>query len=107
MKRKLLIGLAIAACLVGGVGVGHASAATASDQGTVSCELYQKGGVQAKAQRDVDGYAPGGTTFVYNWGSQTWKTYRINGTQRGGGEWFAESQTTLDKAATYGYCYGG
>jgi hypothetical protein len=105
--KKVAGSLALAAVLVGGVAVGPAAAAAASKSGTVSCEIFQKGGVQASAQRDVDGFAPGGKTFVYDWGTWTSRTYRVNGTQAGGGSWLAESQSILNTASTYGYCYGG
>lgn len=105
--RRIVSSAALAAVIAVGMAVGPASAAPASKSGTVSCEIFQKGGVQASAERDVAGRAPGGPSFAYDWGTWTNKTYRINGTASGGGAWSVESQSILNTASSFGYCHGG
>lgn len=105
--RKIMSSAVLSAVVVVGLAVGPATAATAVKSGSVSCEIFQKGGVQATAERDVAGRAPGGPTFAYEWGTWTSKTYRVNGTASGGGSWSVESHSILNTALSFGYCYGG
>lgn len=105
--KKLLGSALLAAALVIGVSAGPASAAAAYEDGVASCEIFQKGGVQSKTEMDTSGWAPGGKTFAYSWGTWVAKTYRINGTKAGGGSWQVNTSGILYTSSTYGYCYGG
>jgi hypothetical protein len=105
--RRFVSSAVLAAVMVVGLAAGPASAAAAVKSGSVSCEIFQRGGVQASAQRDVAGRAPGGPSFAYDWGTWTSKTYRVNGTASGGGSWSVESHSILNTGSSFGYCHGG
>lgn len=102
MKKSLAAAL-LALAMVGAVA--QPASASVEERGTVSCEIFQKGGVKSTTTNSSFGSAPGGTLFNYDWGTSTKRTYRVNGSGVGGGNWAVNSYGIIYKKETAGYCY--
>lgn len=104
MKMKKSLSAAVLALALIAVAAQPASASVVK-RGSVSCEIFQKGGVKSTTTDSAFGYAPGGNMFNYDWGTSTKRTYRVNGTSVGGGNWEVNSFGILYNNETSGYCY--
>ena len=79
-----------------------ADASTVSKSGSVSCNYGWVGLVTTYPEMDVDGWAPRGYQFRYDWGTWTWQTHYKSGSISG--SWFAESSGLMDMTKTYTQC---
>jgi hypothetical protein len=98
---KIALGLSLAGALA--LAPTAASAAMAYDTGNVSCTYGYTGAVKTYAIRDVDGWAPGGAQYSWDWGKNTWAYHTKAGTSNVG-SWLAESSVALDVGYTKAYC---
>ena len=79
-----------------------AQAAMVYKTGSVSCHYGYVGLVKTVTEMDVDGWAPGGYTYLWDWGTWSWQTHYKGGTISG--TWLAESSGIMDMANTGASC---
>ena len=79
-----------------------AQAAMASKSGSLSCQYGYVGLVKTVTTMDVDGWAPGGYRYLWDWGTWEWQTHYKSGAISG--SWLAESSAQMDTANTYASC---
>lgn len=99
--RKVAAALAVGAVAALAVPTA-AQAATVYKQGSLSCQYGYVGLVKTVTEMDVDGWAPGGYTYLWDWGTWNWQTHYKSGAISG--SWLAESSGIMDMANTYASC---
>ena len=79
-----------------------AHAAMVEKDGSLSCHYGYVGLVKTVTEMDVDGWAPGGNLYSWDWGTWDWKTHYKSGSISG--SWLAESSGSMDMVNTGASC---
>ena len=99
--RKASVALAIAAIATLTLPTA-AQAAMAYKDGTISCSYGYVSLVKTVTEMDVDGSAPGGYGFYWDWGTWAWQTHYQGGSVSG--SWYAETSGNMDTTHTGASC---